>query len=279
MLVTRDSCASRCVALAPGETKERDLSWFDWSLLSDLSRTGRWCSSARRAKAEDPGYSAYMRITDGSPAVRLGEGNGLGSLAGRRVGSGDPPPGGGSAARGVSHGCRRSEGLPVGRLSVFERGLASRRQAVHPHGKRARPRVASIYRRRRGRQAPGADAGGATAGTRSRPTDVGDGSGPTGTLPLSAREGEPTADSGLASEDALFSSARTDGFLYVRQRRSPARCRRLEVASEKEGTRRTLMPDRSRRASSVLPHLARRPKLRVLVRPRPVRPLLVEGLR
>jgi Tol biopolymer transport system component len=62
------------VALAPGETKERDLSWLDWSLGNELSRDGKLVAFSETGEAGGADYSAYVRATDGSPAVRLGEG-------------------------------------------------------------------------------------------------------------------------------------------------------------------------------------------------------------
>ena len=61
-------------ALAPGKTKERDLSWLDWSRPVGLSRDGKMVLSYESGEGGGPGYSTYVRATDGSPAVRLGEG-------------------------------------------------------------------------------------------------------------------------------------------------------------------------------------------------------------
>ncbi len=53
VLLTRNNDRAGMIGLAPGEAKERDLSW-------------------------GPKYAVYLRKTDGSPAIRLGEGIGLG---------------------------------------------------------------------------------------------------------------------------------------------------------------------------------------------------------
>jgi hypothetical protein len=60
--------------LAPGETRERDLSWLDWSLLEDVSPDG--CQIVLDETAEGGGQngSIYIRPFDGSPAIRLGDG-------------------------------------------------------------------------------------------------------------------------------------------------------------------------------------------------------------
>jgi Tol biopolymer transport system component/predicted Ser/Thr protein kinase len=65
------------VGLAPGETKERNLSWFDWSIPSDISSDGQTVLFAEANRPVEGGYPLYVRRTDGSPAVQLGEGGGL----------------------------------------------------------------------------------------------------------------------------------------------------------------------------------------------------------
>jgi Tol biopolymer transport system component len=64
-------------ALPPGKTKERELSWLDWSRPAGLSADGRTVLFFESGEGGGPGYSVYVRGTDGSPAVRLGEGNSL----------------------------------------------------------------------------------------------------------------------------------------------------------------------------------------------------------
>jgi len=65
------------IGLAPGETKERDLSWLDWSVPSDLSRDGKIVLFQEAGEGGGPKYAVYSRQTDGSPAIRLGEGTGM----------------------------------------------------------------------------------------------------------------------------------------------------------------------------------------------------------
>jgi Tol biopolymer transport system component len=65
-------------AFPPGAQKERDLSWLDWSRPAGLSADGRFVLIYESGAGGGPGYSAYLRGTDGSPAVRLGEGQSLG---------------------------------------------------------------------------------------------------------------------------------------------------------------------------------------------------------
>jgi Tol biopolymer transport system component len=76
VLLTADKSRLSISALAPGESRERSLSWFDWSLLTDMSADGKTIVFSETGEAVGTNYSLYLRKTDGSPAVRLGEGNG-----------------------------------------------------------------------------------------------------------------------------------------------------------------------------------------------------------
>jgi Tol biopolymer transport system component len=58
----------------PGEKSEKDLSWFDTSFLRELSRDGRVLIFNEVAYGQEGNVAIYLRKTDGSPAVRLGEG-------------------------------------------------------------------------------------------------------------------------------------------------------------------------------------------------------------
>ena len=75
MVITRDTMRNEILALAPGETKERDLTWLDWSLPATISRDGKMVLFSESGEGGGAGYSVYIRKTDGSPAVRLGEGS------------------------------------------------------------------------------------------------------------------------------------------------------------------------------------------------------------
>ena len=62
------------VGLAPGEHRERDLSWLGGNGAVDLSSDGR--QVVMMEYAVDP-QALYLRKTDGSPAVKLGDENGI----------------------------------------------------------------------------------------------------------------------------------------------------------------------------------------------------------
>jgi hypothetical protein len=62
-------------ALPPGASEERPLSWHDYSLAVHLSPDGRKVLVSESGEAGGRGYGVYLRGTDGSPAVHLGEGH------------------------------------------------------------------------------------------------------------------------------------------------------------------------------------------------------------
>jgi len=63
------------LGLAPGEDTERELSILDSSDLKDISRDGRWIVANVRGASGGPRGSIYLRGTDGSPSVRVGDGS------------------------------------------------------------------------------------------------------------------------------------------------------------------------------------------------------------
>jgi Tol biopolymer transport system component len=75
VLITRDTQRTEIQAWPPGESKPRDLTWLDWSLPAAFSRDGRTLLFSESGEGGGAGYSVYVRKTDGSPAVRLGEGS------------------------------------------------------------------------------------------------------------------------------------------------------------------------------------------------------------
>jgi eukaryotic-like serine/threonine-protein kinase len=77
VLLTRGNDRAGVIGLTPGESKERDLSWLDWSVPIDLSADGRMMLFSESGEGGGPRYGVYLRKTDGSPAIRLSEGNGV----------------------------------------------------------------------------------------------------------------------------------------------------------------------------------------------------------
>ncbi len=74
VLLTEDNAEYQMMAMAPGATSEKNLSWFDWSIVSDLSPDGKTALFFESGEGVGAKYSVFLRQTDGSPAVRLGEG-------------------------------------------------------------------------------------------------------------------------------------------------------------------------------------------------------------
>ncbi len=58
------------------EKRKRELGWFGWSLLRDISRDGKKVLFEEEAEGGGPNYTVFLRDTDGSPPVRIGEGTG-----------------------------------------------------------------------------------------------------------------------------------------------------------------------------------------------------------
>ncbi|HEV8231118.1 MAG TPA: protein kinase [Thermoanaerobaculia bacterium] len=75
-LVVRDTPRIGSLGLFPGGEKEREMTWLDWSVARDLSADGKTLLFFESGEGGGVGYSVYLRKTDGSPPVRLGEGSG-----------------------------------------------------------------------------------------------------------------------------------------------------------------------------------------------------------
>jgi eukaryotic-like serine/threonine-protein kinase len=74
VLLDQWSARSEILGLGPGETRERNLSWLDGSLLDSISPDGRRILFSEPQQGGGESSGIYIRGTDGSPAVRLGEG-------------------------------------------------------------------------------------------------------------------------------------------------------------------------------------------------------------
>ena len=75
VLFVRENRRRGIAGLFPGHSTETDLSWQDWSLTTRISPDGKWVYFSEEGDGGGPRYSAYMRATDGSPAIRLGDGS------------------------------------------------------------------------------------------------------------------------------------------------------------------------------------------------------------
>jgi Tol biopolymer transport system component len=77
LLISNNSWKGGIVYLRAGESTERDLSWLDWSMLADFSPDGKTILFTEGREGAKKGAQTFLRRTDGSPAVRLGQGAAL----------------------------------------------------------------------------------------------------------------------------------------------------------------------------------------------------------
>jgi eukaryotic-like serine/threonine-protein kinase len=259
VLITRDTNRQELLGRSADEQKERDLSWLDWSNASDISADGKTILFSEAGEGGGAGYSVYIRRTDGSPAVRLGEGSsqslspdGKYVLAITKLAS-EPQvvlyPTGAGETRTLPR-----EGLVAQLASWFpddkrilvtasEPGRGSRLwvwelsggkpRAISPDGYRSFPRTVSPD--------------GKLVAVR----------GPDQRLylyPLAG--GEPSAIPGLTPEDTPTAWSADGRFLYVYRRRElPARVYRLEVATGRKELWKELMPFDASGVSAISPPL------------------------
>ena len=73
-LATRDDFVQAMPVLVPGQTAERELSWLDLSDRPVLSADGKTVLFTEQSGILGDTYALCLRRTDGSPVVRLGEG-------------------------------------------------------------------------------------------------------------------------------------------------------------------------------------------------------------
>jgi serine/threonine protein kinase len=85
VLLMRASWRRELVGITEGEAKQRDLSWLDYSYPAEVSSDGKTLlfdeegggGSLAYSKSGGLSYAVYIRKTDGSPAVLLGEGGAI----------------------------------------------------------------------------------------------------------------------------------------------------------------------------------------------------------
>ena len=73
-LVSRDAWGASVMGVTPSSPRERDLSWLDGSTAWDVSADGSTLILEEAWEGGGTARSIYLRPTDGSPAVRLGDG-------------------------------------------------------------------------------------------------------------------------------------------------------------------------------------------------------------
>jgi serine/threonine protein kinase/Tol biopolymer transport system component len=76
VLLSSGNESSEFVGFYPGASKEHDLSWLDWGAIRNLSPDGQTLIFTHFGEKSGKNYSVYLRKTNSSAAVRLGEGSG-----------------------------------------------------------------------------------------------------------------------------------------------------------------------------------------------------------
>lgn len=77
VLLTRGTTRGGIMALGAGGTTDRELSWFDYSTVGDLSADGKTLLFYEWGEGVGAKSTIFLRTTDGGDAVRLGEGRPL----------------------------------------------------------------------------------------------------------------------------------------------------------------------------------------------------------
>jgi len=73
-LLARDSWRRGLIVRRASDATEHDFTWLDWSYPVTLSADGQTLLFREEGEAGGPTYAVYLRKTDGSAAVRLGDG-------------------------------------------------------------------------------------------------------------------------------------------------------------------------------------------------------------
>jgi len=77
VLLTQGSDRAGMLAFGPGEKTQRDLSWLDFTFAHDLSADGKLVLFDEEGEGAGNAYTVYVRKTDGTPPLRLGDGGGM----------------------------------------------------------------------------------------------------------------------------------------------------------------------------------------------------------
>ena len=78
VLLTASNESTPITGMLPGETKERDLSWLNRVLVTDLSPDGSSFIFNEFGQGSGENYTIYLGKSDGSEALQLGKGYGVG---------------------------------------------------------------------------------------------------------------------------------------------------------------------------------------------------------
>ncbi len=141
VLLAKDAWRRELIGLVSGESKERDLSWLDYSYPSDLSPDGKILLFTEAGEGGGTNYSVYQRKIGETSAVRLGDGQAISVSPDGKWVIASPPsppaqlvllPTGPGEAKPLTHDATnhsRAKWLPDGRRFLFsgkEPGRAAR---------------------------------------------------------------------------------------------------------------------------------------------------------
>jgi Tol biopolymer transport system component len=245
MLVTRETVRTEMAALRPGEAKERDLTWLDYPALAAISADGKKILFSETGEGGGAGYSVYLRGTDGSPPVQLGEGMAQDLSAD------------GEWALAIVHSASDPQLVAyptgVGEPKVFPKeGLAVHEAKWMPDGKQVvvaasepghGPRIYlwSVDGGKPRAVTPDGYSGGWIVAPDGRWTVVFGPDGKTYLYPLSG--GNPTEVPGLERGDSIEQRSKDGRFLYVhRTGELPGKVFRLDLSTGRKELSWTLMP-------------------------------------
>ena len=138
VLLTHSTALQSVRGLGPGQSVESDLSWLDGPMPADLSQDGSTLLLNEDGEGTGARPTIYLRSTDGSPALRLSEGDGHGALArqaagARRLSCGRRKAG---APRPASHRPRRAQRPPDRKARAGLGRIHSGREARGLHRRR-----------------------------------------------------------------------------------------------------------------------------------------------
>ncbi len=74
VLVGQEDWRGGMYALGPGQERERDLSWFDFSIAKDMSADGTTVLFSELGEMGGAISPSFLRTTDGAPAIRVNDG-------------------------------------------------------------------------------------------------------------------------------------------------------------------------------------------------------------
>jgi hypothetical protein len=247
LLIERATSRAGISCLVPGENRERELGWLDQSGLVDLSEDGRTILFAERGEGGGERGAVFLRKTDGSPAVRLGDGEPAalspdGKWALSLTPTSPPelellPTGPGSPRRVQVEGIKPNFGLflPDGRIAIL-------------HSAPGEPPLLSVVGQEGGRPTsvpvPGVaatrgiafspDSGLVAYATRERQVTI---------APIAGGPPRTVPGAILEPNEIVFQWSADGRFLYtVRRHNIPARISRLEIETGKRSLWKELQP-------------------------------------